>query len=471
MLQAGLARVREEPFRFPFFDLQSSTLDVTIDGVAVPMEHEVFAYSGAGSWDAAVVCAGTGHQDDYLHLNPAGKVVLVERNPAFHRTSQYRLIAEKGGSAMLYVSAAPDDLIQTGTVRIAHDGMGPIPALTVRASAGRILKEACDAGRTLRAVGQVSAVTESRTGYNIVGRLPASNSSAPYIIIGAHYDTWHVGAADNGAGVAALLEMADALGRTSGRNLGVTFVAYDAEEIGLLGGYDFLRKHVVRDGEPAIAFLNFEGPAVVAKGGNKLLVYTSGGPMLSSIETTDSRSLYPSTIGLEIVPGFLGGIIPMDVQGLYRYGLQGISTAGDTPWYHTSQDTPDKIDVPFLSNVVMHFHRILDALDDAPMSSFQVRDPALYNLEVARETLATGLRITAIASDANKIPIPKATVNAWLGVDDFTNAWNGTAVTDASGVAVLEVPGSALDSGSSSRFLHVTAGNTYPLAEHIVPLP
>ena len=67
---------------------------------------------------------------------------------------------------------------------------------------------------------------------NVVGTLPGR---APAIVVGAHYDSeYHpkgfVGANDSAAGTAAVVELARALGSTSGRE--VRFVLFDGEEEG-----------------------------------------------------------------------------------------------------------------------------------------------------------------------------------------------------------------------------------------------
>ena len=53
----------------------------------------------------------------------------------------------------------------------------------------------------------------------------------------------------------------------------------------------------------------------------------------------------PLYAGLELVPTLFGGIIPTDIQGIYRNGVPTASTAVDSPWYHTIEDTPDKVDL------------------------------------------------------------------------------------------------------------------------------
>jgi len=84
---------------------------------------------------------------------------------------------------------------------------------------------------------------------NVVGIIPGNDSilKHEYIIVGAHYDHLGVrngeiynGADDNASGVAVLIELARELKREQ-LNLkrSIILVAFDAEEIGLLGSYNF----------------------------------------------------------------------------------------------------------------------------------------------------------------------------------------------------------------------------------------
>jgi predicted small lipoprotein YifL len=88
--------------------------------------------------------------------------------------------------------------------------------------------------------------------WNVAGLLPARAPSSEYVVVGAHYDhlgmggtsasrapgqrAIHPGADDNASGTALLLEVArrlEALPRAPARN--IVFLAFSAEEIGLLG--------------------------------------------------------------------------------------------------------------------------------------------------------------------------------------------------------------------------------------------
>ena len=174
---------------------------------------------------------------------------------------------------------------------------------------------------------------------------------------------------------------------------------------------------------------------------------------------------------MELVPAMFGGVIPTDIQGMYWSGLQGMSTACDSAYYHTQEDTVDKLDLVFLSEVAIAFGQSLEALDESAPDSFEVHDTSLWKLEVTTEQVSAGLSVDLLATDASGTPQPNARVRASLVVDDFTRAHLEETQCDDNGTAQLTIPTAALSQGSSGRWLHLMAGKDYPLVEHIVALP
>src|SRR5439155_21068961 len=64
----------------------------------------------------------------------------------------------------------------------------------------------------------------------------------------------------------------------------------------------------------------------------------------TSLQQAGLGFIYTVYAGLELVAQLLGGIIPTDIQGIYRSGVPTVSTAVNGPYYHTTEDTPDKVD-------------------------------------------------------------------------------------------------------------------------------
>lgn len=83
---------------------------------------------------------------------------------------------------------------------------------------------------------------QNLNGVNVIATKKGKNADQ-IVIIGAHYDTVDTtpGADDNGSGIAALLELARVLGKHT-YNKTLVLVAFDMEEIGLLGSKVFVQK-------------------------------------------------------------------------------------------------------------------------------------------------------------------------------------------------------------------------------------
>jgi aminopeptidase YwaD len=455
---AGLAEVHAETFRFRAFALRGSSLQALKRKIG----HQALAYSGSGSAEAPLVHVGSGEPADYDGRDVAGRIALVERNVTFHRSAQYKEAVERGAAALLHVSHAPENLVQTGTIADPEDGLGPVPALSVGERDGRELIAAAR-GAGIRASLAVQADLEPAQGSNVVGHLPGEG---PALLIGAHHDTWHAGSTDNGTGIAVLLELAEQLARVSRRRK-LVFVAYDGEELGLFGGYDFLRKHMVERREPIAAFINLEIPGA---GPDDIRAVAHTSALEPVLRATALDELYPVCVGMEMVPAMFGGVVPTDIQGIYRWGVPGASTACDTPWYHTTADTPDKVHLPFLAQAAARWRRAVATLDALADEALSARDPHLWTLAAVTSEGQAGLHLDLRAASGDGKPAGGARVEVWLDVDDFTRVFHASLLTDAGGAAFLTIPREALHRGTSGRYLHITAGETWPLVERILPL-
>jgi Zn-dependent M28 family amino/carboxypeptidase len=465
MLGAGLTEVCFEEFAFPRHDVGGAALVLRSPGGPPWMPgFDVFEGAGAGMVDADIVAAGAATDEELVGVDLRGKVALVERHRFYHRSTQYRNVTRAGAVAMIDISAAPDNLRQVGSVRRGFESMGTIPALTIGADDGERLLALVRAGQPMRAIVELHASSTMATGANVVARVPGREPGLGTIVIGAHYDTWFQGATDNGGGVAALLALAELRAAREMPRYPIVFVAWDGEEVALYGGYDWLRRHSILGGEHVLAVLNFETPSALGGAFNGLA--HSGCPCLDgALRAGGLDRLYPGYLPMSDVPKIFGGIIPTDIQGAHRMGIPVASTACDSPYYHTTADTPEKIDADQLARAVLGFDRTLDALlASEPRGP---REPH-HDLDLwhARVTLAPREPARILVCDAHGVPQPGVPVEAVLLVDDFFLEAEHTLVTDASGVAYVELPSAA----ESRRWLHVGAGPSYPLCEAIVPL-
>lgn len=462
-----LADVHTEPFTFPRWELVSKAMTISIDGVPMQVGFDVFEASGSGVVDGEIVNVETATDAQLEGKDLTGKIALVIRDPSFHRSAQYRNVQRANAAAMLYLSIAPKNLRQVGSVRLDWEAAGSIPAITVGADDGAVIRDAVLAGKAVRAQIDVSVRSTPGTGTNVVARIPGERSEM--IVMGAHFDTWFTGSADNGGGVAELLAIAERRKARGKPRYTLVFVAFDGEEIGLYGGYDYLRKHQIVGGEPVLAVLNFESPSAIDPD-IAGLVHSNQPALDDALQAALLRQLYGVYAGLEVVAMLFGGIIPTDIQGIYRSGVPTVTTAATNDYYHTVEDTPDKVDLQLLADSADRFDTAIDNLMEYEPADFQVPDPKLWTADV-RTTNAAMFTVDVDVRDGAGAPGIGARASATILTDDFMPVASVNAVTDANGHVQMLLPSTALTAGSGNRFLHVTAGPTYPLVEKILPLP
>jgi hypothetical protein len=182
---------------------------------------------------------------------------------------------------------------------------------------------------------------DSATVHNVVARLRGTAPTRPIVLV-CHYDTVPTspGAADDGAGVATLLETARAVVAGPRLRQDIVFLFTDAEEIGAAGA----ERYVTTNG-PAAAdavVLNFDargtaGPvALIETGaGNGALVRA-----LSRLDVTPAASSL-----LPALARFHG--LGTDFRPFREAGAQGMNFAlvEKVVYYHTPLDDPSALDV------------------------------------------------------------------------------------------------------------------------------
>jgi Zn-dependent M28 family amino/carboxypeptidase len=462
----GLANLHDETFQVPRWAATTKTFTLSIDGAQTTPGFDVFEASGSGVADGEIVDVGSATDADLAGKNLTGKIALVKRETSFHRSAQLRNVAAKGAAAMLYLSVAPMNLRQVGSVRFGWNATEPIPAITIGADDGMTIKNALAAQQTVRARIDLQGTSAPATAINVVGTVAGERPEI--IVLGAHYDTWFTGSSDNGSGVAELLAVAARQIKKGKPRYTLVFVAYDGEETGLYGGYDFYRKHAIVAAEPILAVINFESPS--AHNPDIAGLAHSNQPKLDeALQAAHLRQIYALYAGLEIVAQLFGGIIPTDIQGAYRSGTPTVSTAVTNPYYHTNLDTPDKVDLALLVESTDAFDVAIDNLGKLAPADLAVPDPQLWTADVATAQGAM-LDVTVTVRDGAGVPRANAKVEAVAMHDDFFLSAETSGTTDANGSVTLHLPASVVTAGSGNRFVHVTAGPTYPLVEKLIAL-
>jgi len=158
------------------------------------------------------------------------------------------IAASKGAVGLLIRSIGTDSHRMPHTGSMRYDTEHPkIPAAAVsNPDADQIERIA----KRQRPIVVTMTLTPTFTGKvpsgNVIGEITGSEFPEQIVVIGGHLDAWDLatGAIDDGAGVAITLEAArliKASGARPKRTIRVIF--WGAEEVGLLGGYEYVRRH------------------------------------------------------------------------------------------------------------------------------------------------------------------------------------------------------------------------------------
>jgi hypothetical protein len=197
---------------------------------------------------------------------------------------------------------------------------------------------------------------------NVIGVLPGRDRKAPALLLMAHYDSVpnSPGAADDIAGVSAVLEIARLLVATGPHQRDVVFLCTDGEEAGLLGADAFFRGDPLRPHIGLVINLEARGDA------GRTAMFQTGpqdGALIALYAKTARRPFANS------LTGFIYKLLPNDTDFTYavRQGVPGLNFAflGDQLAYHTPLATPDHLSVESLQNMGDQVAPLTLALADA----------------------------------------------------------------------------------------------------------
>lgn len=373
-------------------------------------EVRALSFTDEGSVSGPIVFAGYGlavpetdgfSYDSYATLDVQDKIVLVlnyfpedtegELRGMLARYSGLRykaMAARQRGAAGLLVVTGPRSPNGGALVAMTFDnaisGSG-IRAASVTGDVAAALMRA--AGREMDAVQsefdtgnphvtgfdipvevslEARITRERRTGYNVVGMLPATVSATvdkPFVVLGAHYDHLgrgrgggslargdeagqiHNGADDNASGVAALLSIGAQLAMVP-RQRAVVLALWSGEELGLLGSADFVESSPVSMADVA-AYLNFD---MVGRLSNNTLSVQAVGtsplwiPLVEELNASRGLGLTLQFVADPYLPTDVGSFNTVDVPSLAFF-------TGSHDDYHRPTDDASAIDYEGLGRI------------------------------------------------------------------------------------------------------------------------
>jgi hypothetical protein len=230
------------------------------------------------------------------------------------------------------------------------------PCLSIRGEDARRLQALLGRGPT-----RITLLTRVRTGWqpipHLVGHLPGRDEDR-FILFSGHVDAWHHGAMDNGTANATMLEVARLLsGRRDALRRGLRFAFWSGHSHGRYAGSAWYADHAWADLHRGCALhLNIDSTG--ARGATDYSVFhaTEEAQGFAEAVVRDvtgqagrarrfSRAGDQSFWGIGVPSAFmsLSGIPKQDTE-LSRAMERLFGTSGFPWWWHTREDTVDKID-------------------------------------------------------------------------------------------------------------------------------
>ena len=357
LAELGFANIRTEPFDIPFW---SRRIDEASIVSPAPQALVITALGGSTSTPPGGVEAEVVRFESLNELRSAssdivaGKIVFIDEKmtrtqdgsgygmAVRKRSNCATATSEKDGVACLIRS------VGTQARRFAHTGMmsrsgavGDGPAAALSPPDAEQLTRLLENGPVqVRLDIQVETQEAARSG-NVIAEVVGRERPEEVVLIGCHLDSWDLGtgAIDDGAGCGIvvgaahlILSLDEAPRRT------VRVVLYGAEEVGLLGGFAYAKRHADEMDQHILAAESDFGADEVwrfdTRFGNNALPY--GRAM--------QRVLEP----LGIAPGNNLSNGGPDISMLPQLGVPVVSPE-QNGWdyfdlHHTPDDTFDKID-------------------------------------------------------------------------------------------------------------------------------
>ncbi|NUB91351.1 M28 family peptidase [Haloterrigena sp. SYSU A121-1] len=338
---------------------------------------------------APLVDLGYGLPADFEAADLEGKIAMVRSDiPDYydrylHRREKYYHAVENGAVGFVYRNHVEGCLPPTGSVGTDEDPIGEIPAVGVSSEVGARLARRFD-GEEIELT--VEADIGPATSQNVHAELGPDTDER--VLVTSHVDAHDIaeGAADNGAGTAMVVELANALAaREDDLETRVEFVAYGAEEVGLVGSND----HAERADHDAIrAVVNNDG--VVSDRTLSLTTHGFDG-LEAAADEIAGRYDHP----IETVPklGPHSDHWPFVQWGVPGYHVKSTSDEVGRGWGHTFADTIEKLEPRTLREQAILLTDLVVELagEDATVEH---RDPEAIAADLEAQDLADGMRIT-----------------------------------------------------------------------------
>ena len=388
---------------------------ITVEGASPDcITHSFSRPSAPGGTRGTLVYGGFGRAEDLAGLDLRGRIVLLEAiaNPGAS------LRASRAGAAG-QVHISPHEHLHEMCISPvwgspAPDTVADLPStvvVSVRKADGNAWKRRVQAGETVEATLHAAVDTGWRTTPLLAAELPGpEGGDDPFVMFSGHHDTWHYGVMDNGGANATMLEVARLLApHRAAWQRGLRLCFWSGHSHGRYSGSAwYADTHWDELDRRCVAHVNVDstgaqGNTVLADALSSVelrglaadAVRTQGGQELEGLRM--SRAGDQSFWGIGVPSLFMGmGEQPAGGSNVMGSVLGGGSRkgAGFGWWWHTPDDTLDKMDPELLlRDTRIYVHAIWRLLTDPVLPLDYAAAAGALEAELQRLAAALGNRL------------------------------------------------------------------------------
>lgn len=328
---------------FEFFGYTAPhTVELTVDGES--LNTLPFTYTPSGEVTAPLEYVGLA--TDLTGRDLSGKIALAERG-AISFGDKVLNAAAAGAEGVIIFNNAPG--VINGTLGGANEGFVPVVSLT-QADGQAILSKLNSGEGVSASITILGAEASMRTSHNVIASKKPNNKNkdnGQVITLTSHHDSvpGAPGANDNASGTAMVLELARVFQNVP-TDTEIRFITFGAEELGLIGSRYYVNN--LPQSEISRIAANFNLDMVGSRDAGDLVMRTVNGQPNLVTELSQASSLRLNGASTPFAQGGSSDHVP--------FGEAGIPAAlfihaPLEPWYHTPEDTIDKISKEKLQDV------------------------------------------------------------------------------------------------------------------------
>ena len=322
-----------------------------------------------------------------------GKVAIVDGQP---RNVPTLVLQRLGAAAIVFVNPEErlNELIVTSTwgspSLMNHHRLPEVPVAQITRGAGEALRARMGTGPV-----ELRVETEVATGWKqlrlaVATIEPERPRDAPYVLLGGHIDGWHHGATDEAASNAAMLTLALAFHEVRDRlRRGLVVAWWPGHSNARYAGSTWYADEFFTDLRTrGLAYMNIDGVGQTgAKRFGAAASEAFGDFAARVVRETQGEEIAPSRPGRNSDQSFNGVGLP-----LIQFHHTRLAEDGGYWWWHTPEDTYDKIDADVLkTDTDIYAQALVEMLAGTPFpASVAAQVEALAGAVAARDAAAGG---------------------------------------------------------------------------------